>query len=439
MTQTSPQPQPTDEILKERLKRRIAFSWRTFLPLSVLFWITPAGIEMILANRGHHFIESGKAEILALLCAGLLAQAFALLWTAMMRFLKPETTPRAGWWCFWLNILVVLAWPVVAIRMFPILPMPAGLFPASFLLFMWIYFILEATLVNRLILALRRPNSEKAEQMASPCPTYFQQWNFLKSLVFLPLITIAVFEMGAVIVLVATDHFTLQALWRTLIIGAFFGAATLPVSLFTLPYCFLTQTRTPYAFQRIIRAWCTDIKHCPAEEKPAFLWWLSHPEEPWPEDFTKISPYLDVAAFNWHNPDAWAGPLDRAAQMYQKNLLKSTAPLPALIIGEQAPETAKEIADEPVTKITPLFQAVIQNDLPILQQLLPQHPLELNRPFLATGNTLLHVAALNGHEEIVRLLLEQSDIDKTRKNNDGKTAADLAREKGFTQIAELLQ
>ena len=101
--------------------------------------------------------------------------------------------------------------------------------------------------------------------------------------------------------------------------------------------------------------------------------------------------------------------------MYQKNLLKSTAPLPALIIGEQAQETAKEIADEPVTKITPLFQAVIRNDLPILQQLLPQHPLDLNRPFLATGNTLLHVAALNGHEEIVCLLLEQSDIDKTRK------------------------
>ena len=69
---------------------------------------------------------------------------------------------------------------------------------------------------------------------------------------------------------------------------------------------------------------------------------------------------------------------------------------------------------------------------------LQEHPEHLNTAYAQNGNTPLHVAALNGQTEIVRFLLEQPGIDKTIKNKDGKTAFDLAQEKGFAEIAGLL-
>ena len=70
---------------------------------------------------------------------------------------------------------------------------------------------------------------------------------------------------------------------------------------------------------------------------------------------------------------------------------------------------------------------------------LQEHPEYINTAYAQNGNTPLHVAALNGQTEIVKLLLEQPGLDTTLKNNEGKTAADLAQEKNFTEIITLLR
>ena len=89
--------------------------------------------------------------------------------------------------------------------------------------------------------------------------------------------------------------------------------------------------------------------------------------------------------------------------------------------------------------VTPLLDSILTNNPDAVRAALAAHPEHLNTAYEQNGNTPLHVAALNGYAEIVRLLLQQPGIDKTRKNKDEKTALDLAQEKNFTEIAELLK
>lgn len=91
------------------------------------------------------------------------------------------------------------------------------------------------------------------------------------------------------------------------------------------------------------------------------------------------------------------------------------------------------------SSITPVLNSIIKNDLDSVRTVLQGHPGQLNTAYAQNGNTPLHVAALNGYTDIVRLLLEQPGIDTARTNNEGKTALDLAREKGCTEVVQLLE
>ena len=91
------------------------------------------------------------------------------------------------------------------------------------------------------------------------------------------------------------------------------------------------------------------------------------------------------------------------------------------------------------SQITPLLDTILSKNPDLVRAALQDYPEQLNTAYAKNGNTPLHVAALNGHTEIVRLLLAQPNIDKTRTNNVGRTALDLAREKGFEDIIKLLQ
>jgi len=53
------------------------------------------------------------------------------------------------------------------------------------------------------------------------------------------------------------------------------------------------------------------------------------------------------------------------------------------------------------------------------------------------GNTALHGAADGGHVEVVLLLLSRN-ADRSIRNTDGLTAADVARGRGYDQVLKAL-
>ncbi len=86
---------------------------------------------------------------------------------------------------------------------------------------------------------------------------------------------------------------------------------------------------------------------------------------------------------------------------------------------------------------SPVYMMVLSQDLDKVKQAL-LNGADVNAPYPENGNTPLHIAALNGYTEIVKLLLAQPYIDKNIKNKEGKTALDLAKERNRTEVFHLL-
>jgi ankyrin repeat protein len=83
----------------------------------------------------------------------------------------------------------------------------------------------------------------------------------------------------------------------------------------------------------------------------------------------------------------------------------------------------------------PLFAATEQRNAPALRQALGQGISPNARA--ANGNTALIQAVIQRWPEGVRILLA-AGADRSAKNSQGQTAADLALELGYPDIAELL-
>ena len=62
---------------------------------------------------------------------------------------------------------------------------------------------------------------------------------------------------------------------------------------------------------------------------------------------------------------------------------------------------------------------------------------EDKNPQNGSGQTLLHLAAMEGHFEICQLLLKNT-IDRNPKNFDDKTPLDLAMENNHQKICDLI-
>jgi uncharacterized protein len=86
--------------------------------------------------------------------------------------------------------------------------------------------------------------------------------------------------------------------------------------------------------------------------------------------------------------------------------------------------------------IFPIHSAALANNLNIVQILLSAgaYPNVCQK----TGLTALHTAAQLGNIELIISLLEQG-ADITLKTDEGKIPADLAAEKGFHEIADILK
>ena len=143
--------------------------------------------------------------------------------------------------------------------------------------------------------------------------------------------------------------------------------------------------------------------------------------------FWFIAGILDIGLIAW-------GSIAKTKELQPK--IKEMLTSPASPVVPEEPVLEKPLT---VHQITPLFQAAIDGDENAVRAALADNQEQINAQFAANGNTVLHVAVWNGHAHIVRLLLRYPGIDIQIQNKNGKTALDLAVEKDFTEIIELLK
>ncbi len=90
--------------------------------------------------------------------------------------------------------------------------------------------------------------------------------------------------------------------------------------------------------------------------------------------------------------------------------------------------------------VTALHSAIATDVAPVdmaIVRMLLEAGAPVNVPHLG-GGTPLHSAAFVGDPEVVRMLLDRG-ADPWLKTDDGKTAAEIARERGHAALAEMLE
>ncbi|KAJ1020696.1 hypothetical protein NDA16_004088 [Ustilago loliicola] len=80
-----------------------------------------------------------------------------------------------------------------------------------------------------------------------------------------------------------------------------------------------------------------------------------------------------------------------------------------------------------------LHLAVRCADFNIISFLLNYKTIDLNAVEAQHGNTALHIASISDRDDVVQLLLEQQDIDDSKRNLDGKDALEVAKSPEIAQ------
>ena len=79
----------------------------------------------------------------------------------------------------------------------------------------------------------------------------------------------------------------------------------------------------------------------------------------------------------------------------------------------------------------PIHSAASNGQMAILKELIRHTADDINLTN-STGNTCLHLAVTHNKEEVVTHLMKLRDIDPDLRNEDNKTACDLARDLNMT-------
>jgi uncharacterized protein len=146
------------------------------------------------------------------------------------------------------------------------------------------------------------------------------------------------------------------------------------------------------------------------------------------DDTRRVAELLlaDADAARRHSPDGWT-PLHLAAFFGNRDAV-------LVLVGLGAP--IDSISENPMQN-TPMHAALAGAAGEQLAPLLIGFGAEVDHVG-GSGVTALHLAAVRGFANLCRLLLARG-VDRTLKTEDGKTAADIARERGHMELVSLLE
>ncbi len=134
----------------------------------------------------------------------------------------------------------------------------------------------------------------------------------------------------------------------------------------------------------------------------------------------------DPDAMRRHSADGWT-PLHLAAFFGNRDAM-------LVLVGLGAP--VDSISENPMQN-TPMHAALAGAAGEQLAPLLIGFGAEVDHVG-GSGVTALHLAAVRGFGHLCRLLLSRG-VDRSLKTEDGKTAADIARERGHVELVGLLE
>lgn len=400
-----PQPQMDETILKNKFNS----SYRTLSTVLGLILILVLGA--VFSNlfplgqlpRGWHILWCGIIVMFLMLTG--------FLYALPIKFFPPDATtaPKiiryTRWGCFCGFLLAA------SVAILGILGFCAA--------FMWVFLLRETHLFNNVAKAFMAPDSRLAKIIKYPFQTPYDYWQLLKFFsLFVSALALFSIWVEWDLMQTAPQHVTPYGetlLYWTILITPF-------LLLLCIAAWFTRPQENPSALQKFLRmylllwvkyiailldlhqliyepAWVGQYLH----QSNLWYWWLSHPNEPYPQHL--LAPIQEV------HPET-----DLAANCQEEK----DSPAPHRV------------------NTSPLYLLVLSRDVHQINQAI-QNGADVNEPYPQNGNTPLHIAALNGYADIVKLLLAQPAIEKNRPNLEGKTALDLAKERQQKEIIRLLE